>query len=160
MFSSLLLTAALTLAQGDGGKLEITNVRPTYGHLGAVRPKGEGILPGDVASFTFDIKNLKHDPTGKAQYSVAIEIRDGDGEIVYQQQPQNAIAQNFVENPTYFPPALTRDPEKLARMVRHVPAGRLARGEESARLAVYLASEDADFFVGQVIPFAGGWVTP
>src|SRR5262245_22469926 len=69
----------------------------------------------------------------------------------------NAIAQNYVENPTYFPPALTADPEKLARMVRHVPAGRLARGEESARLAVYLASEDADFFVGQVIPFAGGW---
>jgi 2-keto-3-deoxy-L-fuconate dehydrogenase len=45
-------------------------------------------------------------------------------------------------------------------MVQHVPAGRLARGEESARLAVYLASEDADFFIGQVIPFAGGWVTP
>ncbi len=72
----------------------------------------------------------------------------------------NAIAQNYVENPTYFPPSLTADPEKLARMVRNIPAGRLARGEESARLAVYLASEDADFFVGQVIPFAGGWVTP
>jgi NAD(P)-dependent dehydrogenase (short-subunit alcohol dehydrogenase family) len=72
----------------------------------------------------------------------------------------NAIAQNYVENPTYFPPALTGDPVKLARMIKHVPAGRLARSEESARLAVYLASEDADFFVGQVIPFAGGWVTP
>ncbi|HYB44803.1 MAG TPA: SDR family oxidoreductase [Candidatus Methylomirabilis sp.] len=72
----------------------------------------------------------------------------------------NAIAQNYVENPTYFPPALTADAGKLERMLRHIPAGRLARGEESARLAVYLASEDADFFVGQVIPFAGGWVTP
>src|SRR5262245_2957045 len=72
----------------------------------------------------------------------------------------NAIAQNYVENPTYFPPALTGDQEKLARMVSHVPAGRLARAEEPARLAVYLASEEADFFVGQVIPFAGGWVTP
>jgi 2-keto-3-deoxy-L-fuconate dehydrogenase len=72
----------------------------------------------------------------------------------------NAIAQNYVENPTYFPAALTADPEKRERMLRHVPAGRLARGEESARLAVYLASEDADFFVGQVIPFTGGWVTP
>jgi len=71
----------------------------------------------------------------------------------------NAIAQNYVENPTYFPPSLTADPEKLSRMVKHVPAGRLARSEESARLAVYLASEDADFFVGQVVPFAGGWVT-
>jgi len=72
----------------------------------------------------------------------------------------NAIARNYGENPTYFPPSLTADPEKLARMVKNIPAGRLARGEESARLAVYLASEDADFFVGQVIPFAGGWVTP
>jgi NAD(P)-dependent dehydrogenase (short-subunit alcohol dehydrogenase family) len=72
----------------------------------------------------------------------------------------NAIAQNYVENPTYFPPALTADPEKLKRMVSHIPAGRLARAEESARLAVYLASEESDFFVGQVIPFAGGWVTP
>ena len=72
----------------------------------------------------------------------------------------NAIAQNYVENPTYFPPALTADPVKLQRMLKHIPAGRLARSEESARLAVYLASEDADFFVGQVIPFSGGWVTP
>ena len=72
----------------------------------------------------------------------------------------NAIAQNYVENPTYFPPALTADPEKLSRMVKNIPAGRLARSEESARLAVYLASEDADFFIGQVVPFAGGWVTP
>ncbi len=70
----------------------------------------------------------------------------------------NAIAQNFVENPTYYPPDLVNDPEKLARILRNVPAGRLARSEESARLAVYLASEDADFFVGQVIPFAGGSV--
>src|SRR5258705_48524 len=58
------------------------------------------------------------------------------------------------------PPALTGDPVRLARMVKTIPAGRLARSEESARLAVYLASEDADFFIGQVIPFAGGWVTP
>jgi len=70
----------------------------------------------------------------------------------------NAIAQNFVENPTYFGPDIVGNPEKLARVLRHVPAGRLARSEESARLAVYLASEDADFFCGQVIPFAGGWV--
>src|SRR5262245_48458652 len=72
----------------------------------------------------------------------------------------NAIAQNYVENPTYFPPELTGDPKVLDRMLRNIPAGRLARSEESARLAVYLASDDADFFVGQVVPFAGGWVTP
>lgn len=70
----------------------------------------------------------------------------------------NAIAQNFVENPTYFGPEIAGNPEKLARIVRNVPAGRLARSEESARLAVFLASAEADFFCGQVIPFAGGWV--
>ncbi len=70
----------------------------------------------------------------------------------------NAIAQNFVENPTYFGPEIVSNPEKLARVVKHIPAGRLARSEESARLAVYLASDEADFFCGQVIPFAGGWV--
>jgi len=70
----------------------------------------------------------------------------------------NAIAQNFVENPTYFGADIVSNPEKLARVVKHVPAGRLARSEESARLAVYLASDEADFFCGQVIPFAGGWI--
>lgn len=70
----------------------------------------------------------------------------------------NAIAQNFVENPTYFGADLVADPVKLARVVKNVPAGRLARSEESARLAVFLASAEADFFCGQVVPFAGGWV--
>jgi NAD(P)-dependent dehydrogenase (short-subunit alcohol dehydrogenase family) len=69
----------------------------------------------------------------------------------------NAIAQNFVENPTYFGSDIVSSPEKLARVVKHVPAGRLARPDESARLAVYLASDEADFFCGQVVPFAGGW---
>lgn len=38
---------------------------------------------------------------------------------------------------------LTGDPEKLKRMAKNIPAGRLARSEGSARLAVSLASEDA-----------------
>src|SRR6266496_2155550 len=80
---------------------------------------------------------------------------EADREVARDGIQVNAIAQNYVENPTYFPPALTGDPEKLARMVKNIPAGRLARSEESARLAVYLASEDAYFFIGQVVPFAG-----
>jgi 2-keto-3-deoxy-L-fuconate dehydrogenase len=70
----------------------------------------------------------------------------------------NAIAQNFVENPTYFGPDVTGHPERLARVVRNVPAGRLARSEESAKLCVFLACDESDFFCGQVIPFAGGWI--
>jgi hypothetical protein len=76
-------------------KLEIVNPRATYGHIGAVRAKSEGILPGDVAHVTFDIKNLKLDERGQAKYSVAIEVRDAKGQLFYEQKPFNAVAQNF-----------------------------------------------------------------
>jgi NAD(P)-dependent dehydrogenase (short-subunit alcohol dehydrogenase family) len=84
--------------------------------------------------------------------SVGLEVaRDG--------VPVNAIAQNFVENPTCYPPSPVGDPDTRARIVKHLPAGRRARSAESARLAVYLASAAVDFFVGQVVPFSGGAVT-
>jgi 2-keto-3-deoxy-L-fuconate dehydrogenase len=71
----------------------------------------------------------------------------------------NAIAQNFVENPTYFPPEVQRDPRFQERLKREVPLGRLVRPSEDAEFAAYLCSEHADCFVGQVFPVAGGWVS-
>ena len=71
----------------------------------------------------------------------------------------NAIAQNFVDNPTYFPPQLQADPRFQERLAREVPLGRLVSAEESASLAAYLCSPLADCFVGQVFPLAGGWAT-
>jgi hypothetical protein len=92
---TLLLGSLLVPAAGGGnGKLEILHVRPTYGYLGAVRPK-EGMLPGDIAHVSFDIKGLKTDGRGRAAYSVAIEIRDDKGDLLYEQKPINAVAQNY-----------------------------------------------------------------
>jgi 2-keto-3-deoxy-L-fuconate dehydrogenase len=71
----------------------------------------------------------------------------------------NAIAQNYVENKTYYPPELLANEDMMKRMLKVIPIGRLAKGEESAYLAAFLASEYSNFFVGQVIPFSGGWVT-
>jgi 2-keto-3-deoxy-L-fuconate dehydrogenase len=71
----------------------------------------------------------------------------------------NAIAQNYVENNTYFTEEMLADENLLARMKNAVPSGRLAKGSESAELALFLASDKSDFLVGQVIPFAGGWAT-
>lgn len=71
----------------------------------------------------------------------------------------NAIAQNYVENDTYYPPEMATDERFLERMRRAVPAGRLAEGTETAELALYLASDHSRFLVGQVVPFAGGWAT-
>ncbi len=70
----------------------------------------------------------------------------------------NAIAQNFVENPTYFPPAVQADPRFQERLRREVPLGRLVAAREDAQFAAYLCSDAADCFVGQVFPVCGGWV--
>ena len=69
----------------------------------------------------------------------------------------NLIAQNWVENPVYYPPSLTEKPSFQALLASQVPAGRLAEGREDALFALFLASDESDFFVGQCFPFAGGW---
>lgn len=71
----------------------------------------------------------------------------------------NAIAQNFVDNPTYFPPEIQADERFKERLKREVPLGRLVGAREDAEFAAYLCSDLADCFVGQVFPIAGGWVT-
>lgn len=70
----------------------------------------------------------------------------------------NAIAQNFVSNPSSYPERVTSDPEFATRL-GEVPIGRVAEGWESAALALFLAGPESDFFVGQVFPFSGGWQT-
>jgi 2-keto-3-deoxy-L-fuconate dehydrogenase len=69
----------------------------------------------------------------------------------------NAIAQNFVDNPTYFPPEVQANPRFIERMKREVPLGRLVKAKEDAEFAAYLCSHNADCFVGQVFPVSGGW---
>lgn len=70
----------------------------------------------------------------------------------------NAIAQNFVDNPTYFPASVQADPRFQERLRREVPLGRLVTPREDALFAAYLCSAAADCFVGQVFPMCGGWV--
>jgi len=69
----------------------------------------------------------------------------------------NLIAQNYVENPVYYPPELREKESFTSSLKRQVPLGRLATAEEDAKFALFLASENSDFFVGQAIPFSGGW---
>lgn len=69
----------------------------------------------------------------------------------------NAIAQNFVDNPTYFPADVQANPRFQERLAREVPLGRLVSAREDAQFAAYLCSPAADCFVGQVFPVCGGW---
>ncbi len=70
----------------------------------------------------------------------------------------NAIAQNFVDNPTYFPADVQANPRFQERLKREVPLGRLVGAREDAEFVAYLCSEPASCFVGQVFPVCGGWV--
>ena len=69
----------------------------------------------------------------------------------------NAIAQNFVDNPTYFSADIQANPAFQERLKREVPLGRLVSAEEDAQFAAYLCSDGANCFVGQVFPVCGGW---
>lgn len=80
-------------------------------------------------------------------------------ELAAQKIQVNAIAQNFVDNPTYFPPEVQANPRFQERLLREVPLGRLVGAREDALFAAYLCSSAADCFVGQTFPVCGGWVT-
>ena len=86
-------------------------------------------------------------------------VRAAGIELAPHNVQMNAVAQNYVDNPTYFPRELLASERFRKHLERDVPIGRTAHGWESAELALFLASDKSDFLVGQVIPFAGGWVT-
>jgi 2-keto-3-deoxy-L-fuconate dehydrogenase len=69
-----------------------------------------------------------------------------------------AIAQNYIENDTYYPPELLKDERFLSRMREVVPAQHIGDPKATADLALFLATE-AQFMPGQIFPLAGGWTT-
>ena len=69
----------------------------------------------------------------------------------------DGIAPNFIENPSYFPPETVADPEFRETLHTTVPAQRLGRGDEAAAVLWWLASADASYVFGAVIPTDGGW---
>lgn len=83
-------------------------------------------------------------------------VRTAGAEAARHNVQINLIAQNFVENPAYFPPEFTETAE-FKQILATVPIGRLATAREDVLFALFLASDESDFFVGQSIPFSGGW---
>lgn len=71
----------------------------------------------------------------------------------------NAIAQNYINNNTYYPDDLLDNEKFLDHVKRNVPTNKVGAAEETAELAAYLACERCTHMVGQIIPLAGGWVT-
>lgn len=94
---------------------------------------------------------------GSARGAQLSYVQDAGIEVAPDNVQINLIAQTFVESGTYFPKSY-QESEEFAERMKGVPAGRLAHGWESAALALFLASNESDFLVGQAVPFGGGWV--
>jgi 2-keto-3-deoxy-L-fuconate dehydrogenase len=71
----------------------------------------------------------------------------------------NAIAQNYINNDTYYPDDLIKDEKFINHLNRNVPTTKIGSSEETAELAAYLANEKSNHMVGQILPLAGGWTT-
>jgi hypothetical protein len=77
MWTRLVIIGVFALAPLQAGKLELNNVRPTFGVLGAPRPDTK-VLPGDIFWLAFDMDNVKVAADGKAVYSMGVEfLQDG-----------------------------------------------------------------------------------
>ena len=66
----------------------------------------------------------------------------------------NSIAPGAVETP--INKNLLNDKDKLARLIAQIPLGRLAKPEEVAGIAAFLASSDADYVTGTTYFVDGG----
>ena len=135
-------------------------VHPLHQLVGAVLPqmierrRGKVVVMGSASALRGMPNWSAYSAARGAQLayvqSVGVEVAPHNVQV-------NAVAQSFVENPSYFSPAYVATNDFKERL-KQVPVGRLATGREDAQLALFLASGESDFLVGQVIPFAGGWV--
>ena len=119
------------------------------------RRRGKIVVMGSAAA----LRGMKRASTYSAARGAQLAYVQAVGvEMAPHQVQVNAIAQNFVDNPTYFPPEVQSNPRFQERLQREVPLGRLVSAEEDAAFAAYLCSDAAHCFVGQVFPVCGGWV--
>jgi hypothetical protein len=90
MWTTIALLTVLGAVPGASG-LSLTHVRSTHGLLGPERQK-ESLAPGDNFFLSFDINGIRVDPEGKVRYSMAIELSDASGKVVFRQQAKEQEA--------------------------------------------------------------------
>lgn len=119
------------------------------------RRAGKIIVIGSAAAF----RGIKRASTYSAARGAQVAyVRAVGAEVAAQNVQVNLIAPNFIDDPMYFPPEVQVLDTFKQRLKSEVPAGRMGTPEEVAAFAVFLASDNANFFSGQSFPISGGWV--
>jgi 2-keto-3-deoxy-L-fuconate dehydrogenase len=154
-------TEAADVTEAEWRQVFAALVDPLPRLVGTVAPEmitrraGKILIMGSASA----LRGMKRASTYSAARGAQLAYAQAVGVELAQHKIQvNAIAQNFVDNPTYFPAEVQANPRFQERLAREVPLGRLVAAREDAMFAAYLCSSAADCFVGQVFPVCGGWV--
>jgi hypothetical protein len=83
MWTTVALLTVLGAAPAESG-LALTHVRATHGLLGPERAD-ETLAPGDMLFVCFDIEGIRIADDGKVRYSMAMELSDSAGKVVFRQ---------------------------------------------------------------------------
>jgi hypothetical protein len=87
----LLAMIVSCLAPFTASALELKNIRPSYGPLGATRENPK-CVPGDSLFISYDIEGLKINPkTGKANYVTTLELIDSANQVAFQKPTNNDV---------------------------------------------------------------------
>jgi 2-keto-3-deoxy-L-fuconate dehydrogenase len=120
------------------------------------RRQGKIIIIGSAAA----LRGMRNASTYSAARGAQVSyVRAVGTEVARHNVQVNLIAPNFVDDPLYFPAETQALDAFSQRLKREVPVGRMGKPAEIASFAAFLACDDANFFAGQILPFAGGWVT-
>ncbi len=136
---SVLVSRAAAEAMVRGGGGAIVNLASIFGLVG--RPAGLS---------TTGIEAYSHSKGGVVQLT-----RDMALHFARRGVRVNALCPGFVR--TSLTRMLTDDPERLRDLEARHPMGRLARPEEIAHAALFLASDEASFITGACLPVDGGY---
>jgi NAD(P)-dependent dehydrogenase (short-subunit alcohol dehydrogenase family) len=153
--------AATELSDADWARTFDMMVHPLHRLTRAVLPQMQSRQSGKIIVYgsATALKGLKTVAAYSAARAAQVGYVQSVGvEVAPDNIQVNLIAQNYVENPVYYPPELKENERFMSSLRRQVPLGRLATAREDALFALFLASDESDFFVGQAIPFSGGWI--
>ncbi|WEX07527.1 SDR family oxidoreductase [Chelativorans sp. AA-79] len=122
----------IRLRRGKGGGGKIINITSVHEAIPSPRSAAYGAAKGGLVTFT---------------RSLALELAPLRINV-------NAIAPGLVRTPMTV--ERTEDPQKMREELPRIPLNRPGEPWEIARLALYLASADADYVTGQSFTIDGG----
>ena len=142
VYHGLLYGAPFLAARGGGSILNTASIAGLVGLTGPV-----AVDPAEMSATTGAYVASKHGVNGLTKQYAIVYARSG--------VRVNAIAPGYIETPMTAP---VREFEEVQQGMADLhPMGRFGQPEEIAAAAVFLASDDASFITGIVLPVDGGY---